>query len=250
MTVQNGSGNGDGAGNGDGNGSNSAGAGDSSNQNQNQNQNGSGQGNGGNQNQSANNQNQDGNGGSSFDPEKDLTKEQWQAIYGSGRFKQLNERAQRAAELEKAAKDAEEAKLKEQGEWQKLAQSKDEELTALQGAVVNAEIRAEAARLGAVNPTIVANALDLSGVEVDQKTGNITGVKEAIEALKESDPYLFNSSSNNNNQTKRVGSPTNPGGNNTGYKFTMSQIKDQKFYQEHRKEIGEALRMGQVDKDN
>ena len=95
----------------------------------------------------------------------------------------------------------------------------------------------------------MANSLDLSNVEVDQKTGNIVGVEEAVKALKESDPYLFNNS--NNNQTQRVGSATNPGnGSNTGYKFTMSQIKDQKFYQEHRKEIGEALRAGQVDKDN
>lgn len=184
-----------------------------------------------------------------FDPEKELTKEQWEAIYSSGRFKQLNERAQKASELEKAAKEAEEAKLKEAGEWQKLAESKDQELSALQGAVVNAEIRAEAARLGAVNPNIVANAIDLSGVEVDQKTGNITGVEEAIAALKESDPYLFNSS-NNNNSAPRVGSPTNPGTNNTGTKFKLSQLRDRKFYQEHRAEIQAALRNNQVENDS
>lgn len=184
---------------------------------------------------------------STFDPEKDLSKEQWQAIYGSGRFKQLNEKAQKAAELEKAAKDAEEAKLKEQGEWQKLAESKDTELSTLQTAVVNAEIRAEAAKLGAVNPTIVANSLDLSNVEVD-KNGNITGIVEAVEALKLSDPYLFNNSENN--KTTRVGSPTNPGANATGTKFKLSQMRDPKFYAEHRNEIREALRTGQVENDN
>ncbi len=184
---------------------------------------------------------------STFDPEKDLSKEQWQAIYGSGRFKQLNEKAQKAAELEKAAKDAEEAKLKEQGEWQKLAESKDTELSTLQTAVVNAEIRAEAAKLGAVNPTIVANSLDLSNVEVD-KNGNITGIAEAVEALKLSDPYLFNNSENN--KTTRVGSPTNPGANTTGTKFKLSQMRDPKFYAEHRNEIREALRTGQVENDN
>ncbi len=185
---------------------------------------------------------------STFDPEKDLTKEQWQAIYGSGRFKQLNEKAQKAAELEKAAKDAEEAKLKEQGEWQKLAESKDSELSTLQTAVVNAEIRAEAAKLGAVNPTIVANSLDLSDVEVD-KNGNITGIAEAVEALKLSDPYLFNNSENNN-KTPRVGSPTNPGTNNAVMKFKLSQMRDPKFYAEHRNEIREAVRLGQVENDN
>ncbi len=186
----------------------------------------------------------------SFDPEKDLTKDQWEAIYGSGRFKQLNERAAKATELEKAAKEAEEAKLKEQGEWQKLAESKDQELSTLQGAVINAEIRAQAAALGAVNPNIVANALDLSGIEVG-KDGNLTGVKEAIESLKESDPYLFNSSNNNNNnQTPRVGSGTNPGSNgNTGTRFKLSQLRDPKFYRENRTAIQLAMRQGQVEND-
>lgn len=178
-----------------------------------------------------------------------LTDEQLAAAFQHPRFKELTQQAQRAKELDKQIKEAEEKKLQDEKKWEELAAKRSDEISTLRSSMINAEIRAEAARLGAVNPQIVANSLNLDGVDVDDN-GNLTGVKEALEALKESDPYLFNSSNNNNNQTKRVGSPTNPGGNNTGYKFTMSQIKDQKFYQEHRKEIGEALRMGQVDKDN
>lgn len=179
----------------------------------------------------------------SFDPEKDLTKEQWTAIYGSGRFKQLNDKAARATELEKAAKDAETAKLQEQGKWQELAQAKDTELTQMQTAVVNAEIKAEAARLGAVNPSIVANAIARDNITFSK--GNVTGVAEAVEALKTSDPYLFNKA----NTPTRVGSPTNPGGTNTGMKFKMSEIRNPKFYQEHKEEIKSAIRQGLVEKD-
>lgn len=182
----------------------------------------------------------------SFDPEKDLTPEQWKAIYGSGRFKQLNERAARAAELEKAQKDAADAALADQGKFKELAESKDQELTLMQTAVVNAEIKAEAARLGAVNPAIVAQAIDRANVQFDK--GNVTGVAEAVEALKASDPYLFNNQGNN--QTPRIGSPTNPGSNNTGMKFKMSEIRNPKFYREHATEIKQAIANGQVDKDS
>ncbi len=183
--------------------------------------------------------------GASFDPEKDLTKEQWSAIYGSGRFKQLNERAQKASELEKAQTDAEEAALKEKGEWQKVAETKDQQLTQMQTAVVNAEIKAEASRLGAVNPAIIANAIDRTGVVF--KDGDVTGVSEAIEALKASDPYLFN---NSNNQTTRIGTATNPNSNANGFKFKMSQIRDPKFYQENKAAIKAAVATGQVDQNS
>lgn len=181
-----------------------------------------------------------------FDPEKDLTKEQWQAIYGSGRFKTLNERAAKASELEKAQKDAEDAKLAEEGKYKELAEAKDQQLTTMQTAVVNAEIKAEAARLGAVNPAIIAQAIDRQNIKFD--SGDVTGVAEAVEVLKLSDPYLFNNSENN--KTPRVGSPSNPGANAAGTKFKLSQLRDPKFYAANRNEIREALRAGQVENDN
>lgn len=181
-------------------------------------------------------------------PAVTLTKEQWEAAYKSDRFKQLNERAQKAGELEKQIEAEKEAKLKEQGKWEDVAKSKDEQLTQMQTAVVNAEIKAVAATLGAVNPAIVANAIDRSGVKFN-KDGTAEGVTEAVEALKASDPYLFNNS--NNNQTPpRVGSPTNPGTNNTGYKFTKTQIRDPKFYRENRSAIMDALKHNQIDPNN
>lgn len=178
-----------------------------------------------------------------FDPEKELSKEQWKAIYESGRFKTLNERAQKAAELEKAQKAAEDAKLAEEGKFKELAESKDRELTQMQTAVLNAEIKAEAARLGANNPTIVANAINRDNIKFDK--GSVTGVDEAVEALKLSDPYLFNNSNNN----RTVGNPSNPGTTNNGTTIKMSQIRDPKFYRENRSDIFQAMRQGRVEQD-
>ncbi len=185
----------------------------------------------------------------SFDPEKYLTAEQWQAIYGSGRFKQLNDKAKTADALQKAADDAEKKRLEDEGKWQELANKNASTAEQYKTAALNSKVEAVAAKLGSVDPEAVAALIDKSNINIDDNL-TVSGVDEAVNALKESKPYLF-SNNNGNNSAPRVVSPTNPGtGNNTGYKFTMSQIKDQKFYQEHRKEIGDALRSGQVDKDN
>jgi|GEM_PF-6271891 len=236
MTVQSGAGASDGAGNGNGTGSDGAGTGDSANQNQNQNQNGG-----------ANNQNGNG-GGSSFDPEKDLTKEQWEAIYGSGRFKQLNDKAKQADTLQKAADEAERKRLEDEGKWQELANKNAQTAEQYKTVALNAEIKALAAAAGSVDPAAVAALIDKSGISVDDNL-NVTGAESALNALKESKPYLFNNANNNNNST-RVGSPTNPGNTNTGYKFKMSEIRDPKFYAENKVAIKEAIKQGLVDKDN
>lgn len=240
MTVQSGAGAGNGAGNGDGAGSDGAGTGDSANQNQNQSQNGA------NVNSNANNNN---GSGANFDPEKDLTKEQWEAIYGSGRFKQLNDKAKQADTLQKAADEAERKRLEDEGKWQELANKNAQTAEQYKTVALNAEIKALAAAAGSVDPAAVAALIDKSGISVDDNL-NVTGAESALNALKESKPYLFNSANNSNNSTTRVGSPTNPGNANTGYKYKMSEIRDPKFYAENKAAIKEAIKNGLVDKDN
>lgn len=181
-----------------------------------------------------------------FDPEKDLTDEQWKAIYGSGRFKQLNERAKEADRLKSEREAAERKQLEEQGKWKELADKNASTAEQYKNAAVGAKIEAVAARLGSVDPEAVAALINRSGISIDDSL-NVSGVEDAVNALKASKPYLFN---NSNNQTTRVGSPTNPGGTNTGYKFKMSEIRNPKFYSEHSAEIKDAIRNGQVDKDN
>jgi flagellar motor protein MotB len=179
-------------------------------------------------------------------PSVQLTKEQLEAAFEHPRFKELSETAQKYKKLAAEVDAAKEAQLKEDGEFQQLAEKKQQELDQMQTAVVSAEIKAEAARLGAVNPGIVAQAIDRAGVEF--KDGVVSGTTEAVEALKKSDPYLFTEA---NKPPPRVGNPTNPGQpNNTGTRFTMTQIRDPKFYREHAAEIRKAVAQGLVDKDS
>lgn len=178
-----------------------------------------------------------------WDPSKELSKEQWDAIYASGRFKTLNEKAKQADQLQKEKDEAERKQLEEQGKWQELANQNAEKATKFQTAAINAKIEAVAATNGSVDPAAVAQLLDKSGITIDDSM-TVSGVEDAIAALKESKPYLFN----NDKPSQRVGSGTNPGNaNNQGIpKFTHSQIRDPQFFKEHEADIMTAFRTGQI----
>lgn len=177
-----------------------------------------------------------------WDPSQ-LSKEQWDAIYASGRFKSLNEKAKQADLLQKEKDEAEKKRLEDEGKWQELANQNAEKATKFQTAAINAKIEAVAATNGSVDPAAVAQLLDKSGITIDDNM-TVSGVEDAINALKESKPYLFN----NDKTPPRVGSGTNPGNaaNQGNPKFTHSQIKDPAFFQKHEAEIMQAIRSGQV----
>jgi hypothetical protein len=192
------------------------------------------------------------NGGKAQEPEapvdkgydlKSLPKEAWEAIYQSDRFKQLNEKAKTADTLLKEKQTQEDDLLKEQGKWQDIATKREQEVQTWKSNSINSEIKAFAAKLGAVDLNDVAALADKTGVQVDEN-GNITGAEEAVKALVENKPHLFSS----NNQPPRVGTGTNPGNaNNQGIpKFTHSQIKDPAFFKAHEKDIMAAIRAGTV----
>lgn len=179
-----------------------------------------------------------------WDPSKELTQAQWDAIYASGRFKSLNQKAKQADQLQKEKEETDRKQLEEQGKWQDIATQNEEKAGRYQTAAINAKIEAVAAKNGSVDPEAVAALLDKSNISIDDSL-TVTGVEDAINTLKESKPYLFNNQSSN---TPRVGSGTNPGNsNNQGIpKFTRSQIRDPKFWQEHEADILTAIRTGQV----
>lgn len=178
-----------------------------------------------------------------WDPAKELSKEQWDAIYSSGRFKSLNDKAKLADKLQKDADAAERKRLEDEGKWQDLATKNEEKATRYQTAAISAKIEAVAAQQGSVDPEAVAALISKDGISISDDL-TVTGVEEAISTLKESKPYLFNNSSNN----PKLGSGTNPGdGNNQGTpKFTHTQIQDPKFFQEHEADIMQALKNNQV----
>lgn len=170
-------------------------------------------------------------------------------IFKHPRFKQLSERAKKAAELEKQQEESERKKLKDQQKWQELAEKTEAEKkeleTRYQTTLIDMKIQAEAMRLGAVDTEAVAKLIDRSGIALDD-AGNVTGIDEALAKLTESKSYLFSEGKPN-----KLGNATNPGsdGNKGSRRFTLSQIQDPIFYSENEQEILIALKQGTITND-
>lgn len=205
---------------------------------------GSGAGTGGNQNQ---NQNQSQATDQNFDVNKVLeSKELW----AHPRLQELTAAAKELKTLkEQQQKDAD-AKLKNDKKFEELATKKDSELSE-----AKATIKKMTIDQALTNKLVSEKVVDLDGalklvdrskLDVDEN-GNVTGVDDALSALKTEKAYLFN-----NQGTQNLGSASNSGNTNGGggqMKFKQSQLKDHKFYQEHRAEILEAQRLGQIEMD-
>lgn len=170
-------------------------------------------------------------------------------LFQHSRFKQLSERAKKAAELEKQQAEAEKAKLTEQQKWQELAEKEKSEKLELEQkyktSLIDTKIQIEAARLGAVDAEAVAKLIDRSQIAIDE-SGTVTGVDAAIKSMQESKKYLFNPEN-----AKTLGNATNPGadGNKTGRRFTLSQIQDPEFYRKNEQDILIAFKQGLITND-
>jgi hypothetical protein len=96
-------------------------------------------------------------------------------------------------EIENAKQKTQEEALKEQGKFKELAEAakaeKEEAEKKFKATLIQMALQNEAIRQGIVDLDGVKLA-DTSQIKVD-KDWNIEGAKEAIEALKQSKPYLF-----------------------------------------------------------
>jgi hypothetical protein len=174
------------------------------------------------------------------------------ALWQHPRIKELVE-AQRT--LKKSQEEAEkqtEAQLKEQKKFEELSVKQADtiaQLTAkLETGTINQAITNKLSPLGVVDLEGALALIDRSGIKVDEN-GQVSGVDEAIEALKTGKAYLFNTGGGNNPQ---VGTPSNPGnGTGTGgpAKFKRSQLRDNAFYQANRDEILKAQAAGLIEDD-
>lgn len=247
---QSGSGEG-GGGTGDGGGANN-GAGDG---------NGSGQGDA---NKGGNNGASNGNGGAAegqFDPTA-LTQDQINQILEKNpdiwKAERLVGLRDKAGKFDKAESDrvaAENKTLEEQGKFKELSEkqtAENAELKAkLQTMTINQALTAKLSPLGVVDLEGALKLVDQSKITVDEN-GTITGLDEAVEALKTDKTYLFNA---NGNKQTTVGNGTNSnngGGAGEPKKFKASQFRGPegaKFYQENRKEILEAQAAGLIEQD-
>ncbi len=102
-----------------------------------------------------------------------------------------------------AEKIAEQARLKDKAEWQKLAEAHETSLaeseiekarlaTALTNVRIRHRVEFEALNLGFHDPKDVFRMIDLAAVEIDER-GKVNGVSDALEALATAKPYLLKS---------------------------------------------------------
>lgn len=121
---------------------------------------------------------------------------------------ELAEALQTAAKAQKAAAEAARTDLEKEKAAREKAES--EAKAAKEQArqtLIRAELKLRAQAAGALNPEAVYRLADLSGVTVDEKTGEVKGIDEALKALQKSDAYLFGKPG-----SVGVGSPGSPGG--------------------------------------
>lgn len=177
-----------------------------------------------------------------------LTQEQLAAAFQHPRFKELAAQAAKAKELEEAQAKAEEERAKQNGEFEKLAETKSAEAEKWKGqfqsAVTNNAIIQAAVKAGISDPDAAVKLIERGGIKLNDD-GTVEGVEDAVKSLIESKPYLKGTAPAVNSG----GGPANPDPNGTGTPpaFTRSQIEDHKFYTEHQAEIDKAVDEGRVD---
>ena len=166
-------------------------------------------------------------------------------LYRHPRFKNLNDKAKKAAEYEKAEEIRQADALKEQGKWEALANHEKEKAeraeNRLKEAQIDNQLQLAATKLGAVDIETVLKLIDKNALVMDEN-GNVPGVEEAVQKILEAKPFL----KKGNNAS--LGSGFSPA-STTGKKFKLSQLSDVKFYQANAADIREAFKTGNVEND-
>lgn len=168
------------------------------------------------------------------------------------RFSGLAAQAQELKQLKDQQKADEDKRLQENNEFKTLAENRATELETANKTIKDMQINQALTNVlvpeGVVDLEGALKLVDRSKLGIDDN-GNVTGVKEALESLKTDKAYLFNKSGDGN---KSLGGPSNNNGgdgNGAPAKFKRSQLRDPKFYQEHRDEILKAQAAGLIEND-
>lgn len=165
--------------------------------------------------------------------------------------KEAREKAE--AELTKineAKKLEEDEKAKKNGEFEKLVAERDEEIktlkTQMSEMTKSQAIAKVASELGSRDPELVKQIV-AGKIEVSEDgTVDEAKVKELVEGVKTEKPFLFGEAEKPNIGNEG-GAPQ--GGSQDKPTFKRSQLKDTKFYSEHRDEILDAQREGRIEDD-
>jgi len=188
-----------------------------------------------------------------FDASK-LTREQVNQVlenpelWSNPRIAALVESDKNLKKLQEDKQKAEDEKLKADKKWEELSTKKEEENQQLRDQIKNSNIN-QALTSVLVKENVVdldgaLKLIDRSKVSVDDN-GTVSGVQDAIDALKAEKTYLFNGSSQ-----PTVGNPSNPtpGSPSGPMKFKRSQLT-QEFINANKDEVYKAMNAGLIEDD-
>lgn len=197
--------------------------------------------------------NQNGNGGKDGGDKGDtIPKASYDAVADKLRTKTkaLEDAEAKLKQFEDAKKAEEDERAKKNGEFEKLLEEQKSENEKLRGQMKemakSQAISKIASELGSRDPelvkSIVAGQIEVSeDGKVDEAK-----IKELVEGVKTEKPFLFGEAEKPNIGNDG-GAPA--GGSQDKPTFKRSQLKDTKFYAEHRDEILEANREGRIEDD-
>ncbi len=130
---------------------------------------------------------------------------------------------------DKVKKDQEEAALKEQNKFKELAEKKEGELTAAKSAfnkrLIDTHLKIEALAAGALDEDAVIALAGRTDIKVGENF-EVTGVKEAVEALKKGKPHLFGKPDDKKVAPPRTGVPAPRGGFSTEIDVTKMSARE------------------------
>lgn len=150
----------------------------------------------------------------------------------------------RLRELEQKVKAHEDEKLSEQEKLQKklaeLEREAAEKARALQERTTEYEVKLKAANLGIIDPEAAWRLLDVAAIEF-YDDGKPKNIELLLKELIKNKPYLA---------ALAQYAATNPARSSVNQTtFTRSQLRDPKFFAEHRDEIMRAMQEGRILED-
>ena len=195
-----------------------------------------------------------------FDPAK-LTQEEINQvleknplIWKTDRLAGLRDKASKYEKAELDRQEAEKKALADQGKFKDLSEQQAQTIENLQKQIQDGkktgELTAKLLPLGVIDLEGALKLVDRSKIEISED-GVISGVDEAIEALKTDRAYLFNASQGK----PSVGAATNPanaGGTGEPPKYKASQMRGPEgaeFYKANREDILKAQAEGRIEQD-
>jgi hypothetical protein len=151
------------------------------------------------------------------------------------------ERRKSQEEAEKVRRQTEEEAAKKNGEWQTLAEQRQEQLKKAEQALREERTKAVAARLGITDLDYAVYLVTKAGENADAETvlKEHTGKSLPLSPLT---PAL--SQSGEGEKMPNTQNPTNPSGNQTT--FSRSQLRDPVFFQANRAAILQAAKEGRI----